>query len=85
MCNEKVGGRMSDKTNNKQTISKQLANCPFCGNNDYRIKVRRMGSNGYRVICGKCGSSGPYVAIREWHDNKMIAQGQAIKAWNERA
>ena len=63
---------------------KKINHCPFCGNNDRRVGIRRMGNKGYKVICGKCGSSGPYVAIKDWHDNKMIAQGQAIDAWNNR-
>lgn len=66
---------------NKNTIK----SCPFCGNNDRRVGVRRMGNKGYRVICGKCGGSGPYVAIKDWHDKKMIAQEQAINEWNRRA
>lgn len=62
----------------------KLLPCPFCGNNDRRVGIRRMGNKGYKVICGKCGASGSYVAIKDWHDNKMIAQGQAIKLWNTR-
>lgn len=46
---------------NKNTIK----SCPFCGNNDRRVGVRRMGNKGYRVICGKCGGSDPYVAIKD--------------------
>ena len=62
----------------------KLLPCPFCGNNDRRVGIRRMGKKGYKVVCGKCGASGSYVAIKDWHDNKMIAQGQAIKLWNTR-
>lgn len=66
----------------------EIKNCPFCGNTstsgDSRVKVRKQGNKGYRVICSKCGASGPYVTIKEWHDTKMIAQGQAIKGWNRR-
>ncbi len=61
-----------------------IKSCPFCGNNDRRVGVRRMGNKGYRVICGKCGGSGPYVAIKDWHDKKMIAQEQAVNEWNRR-
>ena len=62
----------------------KLKPCPFCGNNDRRVGIRRMGNKGYKIICGKCGAGGSYVAIKDWHDNKMIAQGQAIEAWNTR-
>ena len=61
-----------------------LSPCPFCGNNNGNIRIRRMGNKGYRVVCGNCGACGPYVAVKDWHDNRMIAQGQAIKAWNDR-
>ena len=30
------------------------------------------------------GAGGGYVAVKDWHSNKMIAQGQAIEAWNTR-
>lgn len=72
--------KMSNKTS-------KLKSCPFCGNTskgEMKVSVRRQGNKGYRVICSKCGACGPYVAIKEWHDTKMIAQGQAIKLWNER-
>ena len=62
----------------------KLLPCPFCSCNDRRVSVRRMGNKGYKVICGACGGAGPYVAIKVWHDNKMIAQGQAKKLWNTR-
>lgn len=61
--------------------------CPFCGcsdRGDRRVRIRRQGNRGYRVVCGCCGASGPYVAIKVWHDNKYIAQGQAISLWNRR-
>ena len=51
---------------------------------DRKVGVRRMGNKGYSVVCGNCGGKGPYVAIKDWHDNKMIAQSQAIEAWNRR-
>lgn len=61
-----------------------LKPCPFCGNSDRRVGIRRMGNKGYKIICGNCGAGGPYVAIKDWHDNKMIAQGQAVEKWNMR-
>lgn len=64
--------------------NKSKYSCPFCGCDDYRIKLRRQGNKGYRVICGKCGASGPYSPIREWHNNKTIAQNLALSAWNTR-
>lgn len=64
---------------------KKLKPCPFCGCSDRRVGIRRMGNKGYKVVCGNCGGSGPYITIKEWHCDKMIAQGQAIKAWNRRA
>ena len=65
----------------------EIKDCPFCGQKsvgDKRVKVRRQGNKGYRVICSNCGASGPYVSIKEWHDTKFIAQGQAIEGWNKR-
>ena len=59
----------------------ELKPCPFCGNTDRRVGIRRQGNKGYRVICGKCGASGPYAAIDE---NKITAQSIAVKAWNRR-
>ena len=58
--------------------------CPFCGCCDRRVGIRRQGTRGYRVVCGNCGAAGPYVAIKIYHDNKFIAQGQAIGLWNRR-
>lgn len=58
--------------------------CPFCGCRDRRVGIRRMGSKGYRVVCGACGASGPYVAIKAWWDDKMIAQDAARQGWNNR-
>lgn len=58
----------------------ELLPCPFCGKGSH---IRKDG-NGYRVICAKCGTRGPRAAIKEWHDTKFIAQGQAIAAWNTR-
>ena len=63
----------------------ELKLCPFCGCGDRRIGIRKMGHKGYKVVCGRCGGSGPYVTIKEHHDNKFIAQGQAAQAWNRRA
>ena len=62
----------------------KLKPCPFCGNSDRRVGIRRVRNSGYKVVCGNCGASGTYITIKEWHDTKMIAQGQAIKAWNRR-
>ena len=63
----------------------RLKPCPFCGCHDRKVGIRRMGNKGYSVVCGNCGGKGPYVAIKEWHDNKMIAQSQAVDGWNRRA
>lgn len=65
-------------------MQNKLLPCPFCSCNDRRVSIRRMGNKGYKVICGACGGAGPYVAIKVWHDNKMIAQGHARKLWNTR-
>ena len=62
----------------------RLKPCPFCGCHDRKVGIRRMGNKGYSVVCGNCGGKGSYITIKEFHDNKMIAQGQAIKAWNNR-
>lgn len=62
----------------------RLKVCPFCGCSDRKVSVRRMGNKGYSVVCGNCGGKGPYITIKEWHDNKMIAQSQAINEWNKR-
>lgn len=61
-----------------------LLPCPFCGCNDNKVGVRKIKEKGYKVMCGKCGASSSYITIKEWHSNKMIAQSQAIKAWNSR-
>lgn len=63
----------------------QLKPCPFCGCSDRRLGIRRQGNKGYRVVCGGCGASGTYVTIKEWHETKFVAQGQAVKAWNRRS
>jgi len=63
---------------------KETKPCPYCGCSDRRVGIRKQGTKGYRVVCGNCGASGPYVAIKIYHDNKFIAQGQAIDAWNRR-
>lgn len=61
----------------------KLKPCPFCGSPD-KVYIRKI-DNGYKVACGDCGSCGKYVAVKKWHSNKFIAQGQAVKAWNRRA
>lgn len=61
----------------------KLKPCPFCGS-EKKVGIRRMGNKGYSVVCANCGGKGPYITIKEWHDNKMIAQGQAIQTWNRR-
>lgn len=65
-------------------MSEELKRCPFCGCSNRKVGIRRMGNGGYSVVCGNCGGKGPYVAIKDWHDNKMVAQGQAIAGWNRR-
>lgn len=64
----------------------ELKPCPFCASNDCHVRAmcRARCVTGYKVVCGKCGSSGTYVTIRDWHSTKMIAQSQAISAWNRR-
>lgn len=62
----------------------KLKPCPFCGCHDRKVGIRRMGNKGYRVICGNCGGGGSYVTIKEWHNDKTIAQSQAIALWNKR-
>ncbi len=58
--------------------------CPFCGQRARVMKLSR-GGNAYRVKCSECGSCGPAFNVQPWHyGNKFIAQGNAIKAWNER-
>lgn len=60
-------------------------NCKFCGNGsrgNRRVRVMKFGKSAYRVVCGECGASGTPVMIKVWHDNKFIAQEQAIRAWN---
>ncbi len=54
--------------------------CPFCGGKA-RIRKDRLS---YYVVCSKCGSRGARSVIKQWHDNKYIAQVNAIKAWNRR-
>lgn len=62
----------------------ELKPCPFCG--AYKqsdVHVIRKGSK-YHVSCSACGASGGWRYIQPWHDNKFVAQGQAITAWNRR-
>ena len=60
----------------------KLKPCPFCGCQDRRVGIRRMGNQGYRVVCGKCGSSGPYISISEGRE--IEAQEEAKEKWNRR-
>ena len=60
----------------------KLVPCPFCGCNDRKVGIRKMGAKGYRVICGNCGAGGSYVAIADF-GNKVDAQLSAMKAWNK--
>lgn len=55
--------------------------CPFCGG---AAHIRDFGGK-YRVACSGCGATGGAVWVKQWHDTKFIAQGQAAKLWNERA
>ena len=63
----------------------ELKPCPFCGCGDRRVGIRKQSHKGYKVICGRCGGSGPYVTIKDYHDNKEIARTQAERKWNRRA
>lgn len=58
-----------------------LKPCPFCGGTAH---IRAFGGK-YRVACSGCGATGGAVWVKQWHDTKFIAQGQAAKLWNERA
>ena len=58
-----------------------LKPCPFCGG---AAHIRDFGGK-YRVACSGCGATGGAVWVKQWHDTKFIAQGQAAKLWNERA
>jgi len=62
-------------------VNKTIKQCPFCNGT---ARVRKIG-NGYAVMCSSCGARGRRVIIKEWHDHKFIAQGQAVNAWNERS
>lgn len=61
----------------------KLKPCPFCGCDDRRIGIRKMGRKGYRVICARCRSMGPQINIID--NDKMGAQKMAAEAWNRRA
>lgn len=80
MCNEKVGGRMSDKTSdkNKQAIktSDRLLSCPFCGG-EAGIDSDKIGKGKslYYAYCkNDCITQYGYYSSKE----------SAIKAWNTR-
>lgn len=61
----------------------ELKPCPFCGKSD-RVHIRRQGKHAYRVVCSSCGATGPHAKVEEWHPHKFIAQGQAVRGWNDR-
>ena len=61
----------------------ELKPCPFCGCDDRRIGIRKMGRKGYRVICARCRNMGPQINIID--NDKMGAQKMAAEAWNRRA
>lgn len=61
----------------------KLKPCPFCGCDDRRIGIRKMGRKGYRVICARCRSMGSQINIID--NDKMGAQKMAAEAWNRRA
>ncbi len=63
----------------------KLQPCPFCGNENNRIRKTYRGDNGYYAWCPKCGAKGGVVYVKEWHATKFIAQGQAATKWNQRA
>lgn len=65
-------------------MREKLKPCPFCSCDNRKVGIRRMGKKGYSVVCGNCGGKGPYVAIKDWRDSKMVAQGQAVIGWNRR-
>ena len=80
MCNEKVGGRMSDKTSdkNKQAIktSDRLLSCPFCGG-EAGIDSDKIGKGKslYYAYCkNDCITQYGYYSSKE----------SAITAWNTR-
>ena len=82
MCNEKVGGRMSDKTSdkNKQAIktSDRLLSCPFCGGEaeicDGCIEEFLKTEHMKYVQCNYCKAS----------TKLYFTEKEAIKAWNTR-
>ena len=80
MCNEKVGGRMSDKTSdkNKQAIktSDRLLSCPFCGGEAEILEHDNGWAIWHCIMCKNCKAS------QEWR--KGYTKEEAIKAWNTR-
>ena len=81
---DKISDKMSDKQNqaiktgDKQTISKQLAKCPFCGGKARMLKklIERKDdvTIEFGVMCYQCG------CINEGYRNRELA----IKKWNTR-
>lgn len=80
MCNEKVGGRMSDKTSdkNKQAIktSDRLLSCPFCGGEAEILEHDNGWAIWHCIMCKNCKAS------QEWR--KGYTKEEAITAWNTR-
>lgn len=61
-------------------------NCPFCGG---KAKIMRKGSRSgrtrsYSVDCPECLANGPVFWVADWHRTPFIAQGKAVRAWNNR-
>lgn len=79
---DKISDKMSDKQNqaiktgDKQTISKQLAKCPFCGGEAITVEVYNAKENKLypAVKCFECECRTPMMKTFE----------QAIKIWNTR-
>ena len=60
--------------------------CPFSGG---KAKIMRKGSRSkrirsYSVDCPECLANGPVFWVADWHRTPFIAQGKAVRAWNNR-